>query len=341
MSYLATRLTAAETVETLDRDPAPAIPEGHVRVSLSVASLCGTDLHYFRHFANAGFQLQGPVSLGHEGCGRVIDANGSGIPEGTLVALNPIINCGTCPACQRGEVNLCTAKRFPGSATTIPHIDGFFQQVIDHPARCCRPVGPEVDPRHLTFAEPLACAMHSVTKAGVKAGERVLVTGCGPMGLLAVVAAAARGAEVTCIDLREEAAKLGEKVGATQGLSVEAFEALSPAPEFDAVIEASGAHPALNLGLRALRRKGRLSILSNIQPKAAVVELHLVMLKEIAVTGSFQFNREFEEAVRVIEAGATDFDALIAAEFPLAQAGDALRLMQAGGRPGKILLRGA
>lgn len=87
-----------------------------------------------------------------------------------------------------------------------------------------------------------------------------------------------------------------------------------------------------------MRQKGRVSILSNIQLREAQVMLHLVMLKEIEITGSFQFNREFEEAVQLIEAGSVDFDALTAAEFPLDQAGDALAHMAAGKAFGKILL---
>lgn len=340
MTYLATQLTAAEAVNTIRRTPSTAPEAGKVRLRLEVASLCGTDLHYFNHFANAGFQLRNPVTLGHEACGRVVDGNGSDLVQGTLVALNPIMNCGICPACERGEVNLCTAKKFPGSATTYPHLDGFFQDLIDHPAAQCRPVGDNVNPKHLTFAEPLACALHAVNKGRILEGDRVLVTGCGPMGLLAVAAAVSKGAEVICIDTRAEAARLGEKVGAVSGLTVGEFEAAGPEKDFDAVVEASGAIPALNLALRSVRRKGRISILSNIQPRPATVDLHLVMLKEIEIVGSFQFNREFEEAVQVIEAGKTNFDALIAAEFPLSRTYDALRLMQGGGNAGKILLLG-
>eukprot|EP00903_Cladosiphon_okamuranus_P002028 g2026.t1 len=277
----------------------------------------------------------------HEACARVVDANGSGLTEGALVALNPIMHCGVCDACKRGEINLCTAKKFPGSATTVPHIDGFFQETIDHPAAQCRQVSDTVNPRHLTFAEPLACALHSVNKGHVGPGDRVLVTGCGPMGLLAIAAAVSKGGKVTCIDMRPEAARLGMKVGAVEGLTVEEFQALSPSPEFDVVVEASGAIPAFNLALKQVRRKGRISILSNIQPKPASIDLHLIMLKEIEIVGSFQFNREFEEAVQVIEAGETDFDAITAAVFPLSEAYDALKLMQQGGNAGKILLLGS
>ncbi|WP_323772438.1 alcohol dehydrogenase catalytic domain-containing protein [Antarctobacter sp.] len=336
---LQTKLTAAETVETLAQDTGD-LAEGHVRLRLAVASLCGTDLHYYAHFANAGFLLQNPVTLGHEACAYVVDPNGSDLRVGQLVALNPIMNCKVCEACQRGEENLCTAKKFPGSATTVPHLDGFFREVIDHPARCCRPVADGVNPRHLTFAEPMACALHSLNKGGVSAGQHVLVTGCGPMGLLAIAGAAARGAHVTALDLRAGAVEVALNAGAETGLVIGQFDEGEIEKRFDVVVEASGAIPAFNTALKAVKPKGRVSILSNIQLREAQVMLHLVMLKEIEIVGSFQFNREFEEAVQLVESGAVNFDALTAATYPLERAGEALAQMAAGGAFGKILLLG-
>lgn len=340
MGYIETKLTAARAVQTSDQETTDAVPDGFVRLRLAVASLCGTDLHYFSHFANAGFELRNPVTLGHEACARVIDPNGSDLRAGQLVALNPIMNCGECDPCRRGEVNLCTAKKFPGSATTVPHLDGFFREVIDHPARCCRPVSDDVDARHLTFAEPMACALHALNKGGVQAGQDVLVTGCGPMGLLAIAGAAARGAKVTAIDLRPKAVEVALAVGAQTGLVAGEFDESKIASSHDVVVEASGAIPAFNSALKAVRQKGRIAILSNIQLAMAEVMLHLVMLKEIEIVGSFQFNREFEEAVDLIESGSIDFDALTAQAFPLKQAGSALELMASGEAYGKIILLG-
>lgn len=335
-----TRLTAARVVETLDQHVPNSIGNGYVRLRLAVAGLCGTDLHYFSHFANAGFELRNPVTLGHEACAWVEDPNGSGLKAGQLVALNPVMNCQKCDACGRGEENLCTAKKFPGSATTMPHLDGFFRQTIDHPARCCRPVAADVNPCHLTFAEPLACALHALNKGGVCAGQNVLVSGCGAMGLLAVAGAAARGANVTAVDLRRTAVEVARAAGAASGMVVGDFEAGDIANSFDVAIEASGAVLAFNTALNAVRPKGRIAVLSNIQLTQTQTMLHLIMLKEIEVVGSFQFNREFDEAVRLIEAGGMELDSLTACAFPLAKAGEALTFMASGQACGKIILLG-
>lgn len=341
MSKIETKLTAARTVSATEQTVSDAIPAGHVRLRLAVASLCGTDLHYYSHFANAGFVLHNPVTLGHEACAYVIDPNGSDLRSGQLVALNPIMNCQVCAPCKRGEENLCTAKKFPGSATTVPHLDGFFREVIDHPTRCCRPVADRINPRHLTFAEPMACALHSLNKGGVAAGQRVLVTGCGPMGLLAIAGAVARGADVTALDLRPKAVDVALRAGAKTGLIAGQFDEADIEKQFDVVVEASGAIPAFNTALKAVRQKGHVSILSNIQMRTAKIMLHLIMLKEIEIVGSFQFNREFEEAVQLVESGTVDFDALTAATFPLEEAAEALEMMVSGQAFGKILLLGA
>lgn len=340
MTQFATRLNAASTVEIVDAKMPKTVPSGHVRLKLAAASLCGTDLHYFRQFSNAGFQLRNPVTLGHEACAYVVDPNGHNLKPGALVALNPIMNCGECAPCQRGEVNLCIAKKFPGSATTIPHLDGFFRTHIDHPFLQCRPVADGVNPRHLTFAEPLACALHALNKGDVTAEDKVLVTGCGPMGLLAIAGAAARGAEVTCSDIREDAVAAGLRAGAVQGLVVGQFNETEIARRFNKIIEASGALSALNFALHAVDQKGTIVILSNIQLARAEVHLNLIMLKEISVVGSFQFNKEFEEAVQLIESEKINFAPLTAAEYPLAQTAEALTFMANGGATGKILLIG-
>ena len=337
MTHFATVLSAAMTIDTIERALPSDIPEGHVRLKLATASLCGTDLHYYRHFSNAGFKMQRPVTLGHEACAYVTDPAQSGLTKGQLVALNPIINCGTCEACKAGKENHCANKKFPGSATTVPHIDGFFQAEFDFPTACCHPTPEGANPDHITFTEPLACSMHSVTMSGAEAGDRLLVTGCGPMGLLAVVAAKARGIEVHVSDVRDSAVKMAKSVGASEGFV--APDQTPPANSYDAVIEASGSPHAFNGALDAVKRCGTLSILSNIQLSETAIHLHKIMLKEISVNGSFQFNVEFKQSLDLIAQNGDVFDSLIAARFPLAQTQDALDYMLAGKAAGKILLK--
>ncbi len=335
--YTKSTLTAAREIRIEQAEIPAQIAPDHVRLRLAAASICGTDMHYFRHFANAGFNLDGPVTLGHEACAFVEDANGHDFAPGQLVAINPVISCGSCENCVRGDINMCATKRFPGSATTKPHIDGFFRDFFDFPARCCHAVAEAVAPDHLTFAEPLACAMHAVNRAGVNAGHRVLVTGCGPMGLLATVGAVAKGAEVDVTDLKQEALDAAAAVGARSGFVIGG--GAPPSAAYDVVIEASGSPHAYNQALDAVRKQGTVGVLSLIQPSEVPINLHLNALKEVTSIGSILFTSEFAEAVALIEGGTVDFEAITAARYPVAETQAACNLMADGRAVGKVLIK--
>lgn len=341
MTYTRSILDAARTISV---DPAAEMPgsiaTGWVRLRLATASICGTDMHYFRHFENAGFKLERPLTLGHEACALIADANGEDLTAGQLVAINPLIGCGACDRCAAGEINMCATKRFPGSGTTRPHIDGFFREWFDFPATCLRPVADGVQADHLTFAEPLACAMHCVARAGIDAGQKVLVTGCGPMGLLATIGAHAQGAEVHVTDLKAEAVDAARKVGAAEGFVIGKDDLAKLANGYDTVIEASGSPHAYNQALDAVRKQGTIAILSLIQPSPTPINLHLNALKEVVSIGSILFTlQEFEAAVRLIEGGSVDFEAITAGRFAVSRTQEACELMASGEAVGKVLIK--
>ena len=340
MTYTRSILTAARSVAVEEAEMTAPPEAGWVRLKLATASICGTDMHYYRHFANAGFVLDHPLTMGHEACAYVADANGAALKVGQLVAINPIINCGECKHCRAGDINMCATKRFPGSATTKPHIEGFFRDCFDFPARCLRVVADDTPPDHLTFAEPLACAMHAVNRGGVASGMRVLVTGCGPMGLLATIGAHQKGAEVTVTDLKRSAIDAAVAVGASSG-HVAADDLSELSGRFDVVIEASGAPQAYNLALQAARKQGTIAILSLIQPTPQPIDLHLNALKEVSAIGSILFTSEFDDAVDLIEGRGVDFEAITAGRFPVGETAAAFQLMASGDAVGKVLIHPA
>lgn len=339
MTYTQSLLMSAKTIAIRLADMPETVEAGWVRLRLATASICGTDMHYFRHFANAGFALDYPVTLGHEACAYVEDPNGTNFQIGQLVAINPVIACGTCNKCLTGDTNMCPTKRFPGSATTKPHIDGFFRDIFDFPARCLTALPAGVDPDHMTFAEPLACAMHAVGKGGVERGDRVLVTGCGPMGLLAVIAAAAKGATVDVTDIKRVTIAAAVAVGARAGYVPGEDDLGVLANAYDIVIEASGSPHGYNHALDACRKQGTIVILSLIQPSAVPINLHLNALKEIHCVGSILYTHEFTDAVALIGSGTVDFNAIIADRFPVSRTQEACDLMASGGATGKVLIK--
>ncbi len=157
------------------------------------------------------------------------------------------------------------------------------------------------------------------------------------MGLLAAVGAVAKGAEVEVTDLKAEGIEAARAVGAGNGYVI--GEATPPSSAYDVVIEASGSPHAYNQALDAVRKQGTIGILSLIQPTATPINLHLNALKEIVSVGSILYTREFGDAVKLIEAGTVNFEAITAARYPVAETLAACELMEGGQAVGKVLIK--
>ena len=151
---------------------------------VSRAGVCGTDIHYYRDGRNGSFVVRMPFVLGHEFAGEVVE-RGDGVTSlaiGDRVAVDPTIPCHVCPQCRRGRSNLCTGMRVFGSASSMPHLDGGFQEYVAVPASCCHRLPDSVDYATGALLEPLAVAAHAVERSGGVAGKRVLITGVGAIG---------------------------------------------------------------------------------------------------------------------------------------------------------------
>lgn len=330
-SYKALVLTEAQTTVVEQRDTQP-LGENEVRVRLAAAGICGTDMHYYQDFSNAGFVLQNPIVLGHEASGTIdeIGDNVTNVAVGDKVAVTPVMNCGKCEHCRRGNANVCLNKKFPGSATTVPHIDGFFRELFEIEARCCRILAPNTPMELVAFVEPTACAMHGVERAGNVMGRKVLVTGAGPIGTLAAALAKCNGAvSVTITDLTDEPLKIAKKMGVDHCLNVlkdSLEDFVAEHGEFDVAIEASGATPAYLSCLKLVRKKGTVVQLSVLAEKEPRLPINQIMLKELDLKGSFQFNGEFERANALISSGMLDVRPMLSMQFSFEDAEEAFSL---------------
>lgn len=155
-------------------DPRPAA--GEVRIAVTVAGCCGTDLHIH----DGGFFTRYPLTPGHEIVGEV-EALGAGVeslPIGTTVAVDNTVLCGTCVSCRRDEPLYCRNLRSLGVTD-----DGGFAQFVVARAEKCFPVD-DLSPSQAVMVEPLACAVHGLDVLSLRPGSDVLVFGAGPTGLL-------------------------------------------------------------------------------------------------------------------------------------------------------------
>ena len=223
---------------------------------------------------------------------------------GERIAICPSHPCGLCKYCQLGLQNHCLDMRYFGSAMRMPHVQGAFRREIVVGVRQAYRLADGVSDAEGAMAEPLAVALHAVNRAGPLLGKSVLVTGCGPIGALVVVAARRAGAAFIAVtDVVAQPLRSARKVGADQTLNVaEQPDALQPFSadkgRFDALFEASGNERALRAGLDVLRPRGVI-VQVGLSGGEMSLPINTIVAKEFDLRGTFRFHEEFARRGRV------------------------------------------
>jgi len=329
---------AAHDLRVEDRaagEPGP----GQVRVRIAAGGICGSDLHYVQHGGFGAIRVKHPMVLGHEVAG-VVDALGAGVAGlaiGQAVAVNPSLPCGRCRYCLEGAAQHCLDMRFYGSAMRDPHVDGGFREALVCEAAQAVPLPDGLDTTTAAFAEPLAVCLHAARQAGPLLGRHVLVTGCGPIGALAIAAARMGGArEVIATDLSDAPRSVALKMGADRfHADADALAAYaSDKGYFDVAMEASGSPRAL-LGILPVLRPGGTIVQIGIGGDAPV-PMSVLAAKEIAWRGTFRFHAEFAMAVEALAARRIDVAPLLTERFPIERAVEAFALAADRSRAMKV-----
>jgi L-idonate 5-dehydrogenase len=322
----------------------PALEAGQLRVKVSAGGICGSDLHYFHHGGFGTVRIQEPMVLGHEVAGRITATRGdvSGLAAGQRIAISPSRPCGRCRYCQEGLQNHCLDMRYYGSAMRTPHVQGAFRQEIVVEAWQAHLLADGLSDQEGAMAEPLSVALHAVRRAGPLLGKRVLVTGCGPIGALLVIAARRAGAsEIVVTDIGEFPLRKALQVGADEAINVgedpQALQRFSvDKGHFDVLFEASGNDKALRGAFDALR------------PRAVIVQvglggemtvpMNVIVAKEFDLRGAFRFHEEFAVAVELLNKRLVDVKPLISATVPYRDATRAFKLAADRSQAMKVLL---
>ena len=323
-----------------ERDP-PKTEPGKLLIRLATGGVCGTDLHYYNHGGFGTVKLREPMILGHEVAGHVeeIGEGVDGYSVGDLVAVSPSRPCRQCRYCHEGKPNHCENMRFYGSAMPFPHIQGAFRELlIADASQCVRADG--LTAGQAAAAEPLSVALHAVRRAGDLVGKRVLITGCGPIGTLSILAARAAGAaQIVATDLCDNALDFARSVGADICIN----SASNPDKlvgyadgkgTFDCLFECSGAAPALASGIAAMRPRGVVMQLGLGGDMS--VPMMQITAKELDLRGSFRFHEEFAMAIDLMRSGRIDLTPLISHTLPLADAVEAFELASDRNRAMKV-----
>ena len=286
--------------------PVDNLKPNQVEIKIAIGGICGTDLHYYKHGGFGQIKLREPMILGHEVSGFIsrIGSNVKNLSIGQLVSVSPSRPCNKCNFCLNGNQIQCINMKFYGSAMPFPHIQGAFREILIAEDYQCVPAD-GLSSEEAAMAEPLAVCLHAIKQAGKIFGQKVLITGSGPIGTLCVAASRRAGAEeIIVTDISKNALTFANSIGADRVINVlEEHDKLqiykSNKGYFDIAIECSGSEQGISDSINCLKPKGTLIQLG--LGGDAVIPLVLVTTKELNLRGSFRFHSEFELAVNMMK----------------------------------------
>ncbi|UQA90707.1 NAD(P)-dependent alcohol dehydrogenase [Streptomyces halobius] len=329
-------LTAPETLEIQER-PVPRPGPGQVLVRVEAVGICGSDVHYYRHGRIGDFVVRAPMILGHEPGGTVaaLGPDTSRHQVGQRVSVEPGVPCARCAQCRRGRYNLCPDVSFHAT----PPVDGALCEYIAADEDFAHPVPDKLTAEEAALLEPLSVGVWACRKGRVGPGSRVLVTGAGPIGLVAAQTARAFGAtEVVVTDVAPHRLDLARQLGATATVDVgggtplpQALDAVRAGEtpiadtdfEPDVLLECSGVPAVVGEAIRTVGRAGR-AVLVGMGGDTVPLPLAHVQNFEIEVTGTFRYANTWPTAIALAASGEVDLDRLITHRYDLEAAEDAL-----------------
>ena len=319
--------------------PAPVPAAGEALLRVLYCGICGADVASYT--GNQPFTTY-PRIPGHEFSAQIVSVpeNDRNLKPGDLVTCNPYFNCGACYACRKGRVNACMDNRTMGVQR-----DGAFCEYICMPVERIIPGG-SLNARQLALIEPFAISRHAISRGDIRPGDRVLVVGAGPIGLFALLAAKAKGAEVTVCDLLQgrldKALHFGADHIVNSGTADEAAQlsAVTGGNGFDYCVEACGRSVTFLKCIDQACHGASVILIGN--GKEETTFLHSVLLKkELNVYGSRNaYTTDFEALISLVSSGAVPVTDMVSAEYDFTEAASAFdALSHNDGSLEKVLLR--
>ncbi|MEO7720380.1 MAG: alcohol dehydrogenase catalytic domain-containing protein [Pseudolysinimonas sp.] len=324
------------TITVAELDPTPPAP-GDVQIRVAYTGLCGTDLHILH--GNMDARVHTPLTFGHEMSGTVA-ALGDGVTGwavGDAVTVMPLEWDGTCPACLAGNQHICQNLTFIGIDSP-----GSLQELWNVPASVlvALPAGLRLD--HAALVEPVAVAVHDVRRSQLQQGQKVVVIGGGPIGVLIASVAREFGGDVAVIELDATRRAQIDALGFTT-LDPRATDQVEWVTEWtagagaDVVFEVSGAAQAV-LGATDLAKVRGTIVVVAIHPVPREINLQRLFWRELSILGARVYQRvDFEKAVELLASGVIPAESLITKIVPLHETQDAFADLEAG-RAMKILV---
>ncbi|MGO4298945.1 zinc-dependent alcohol dehydrogenase [Leifsonia sp. RAF41] len=328
-AMLAAKYTGERTITVEEQEPSELKP-GEVRIAVAYVGICGTDLHVFHGDMDARVTM--PATIGHEMSGTILEL-GSGVEGwavGDAVTVMPLDWDGTCPACLAGNQHICQNLDFIGIDTP-----GALQETWNVPASTLVRLPQEISLRDAALVEPVAVAVHDVRRSELAPGDKAVVIGAGPIGVLIATVATAFGADVVIAEIdpnrRAAAAEMGlQTVDPSSVDQVAWVEDWTGGAGADVVFEVSGSAAAV-LGATSLAKVRGTLVVVAIHSQPRPIDLHRLFWRELRILGARVYERpDFERAVQLVAEGAIPAGRLITSVVPLTEVASAFEVLEAG-----------
>lgn len=300
-------MTGIGKIEMVER-PIPQPQDDEVLVKIEYVGICGSDLHYFEAGRIGDFIVKGPLVLGHESAGTVLEVgrNVKHLKPGDRVALEPGKTCGHCEHCRNGRYNLCKDVVF----FATPPVDGVFQEYVAHEAALCFKLPDNVDTMEGALVEPLAVGFHAANMGGAHAGQVAVVFGAGAIGLVTLMALKAEGvSKVYVVDIQPKRLEKALELGATEvinGKDVDAVEKLMELTDgrgVDLAIETAGTEFTARQCLYATNKGATVVFVGYTKSGEMTLPHGQIMDKELTIKGIFRYRHIYPMAIEAIADG--------------------------------------
>lgn len=320
----------------------PGIGPTDVLVRVRTTSICGTDLHIYGWDRWSQGRIKPPLTLGHEFCGHAerIGEEVTAVKPGDFVSAEMHVNCGHCHQCRLGQAHICQNLKIIGI-----DIDGAFAEFVRIPATNIWKLDPAIPEHYGAILDPLGNAVHTVL-AGPIAGQTVLVTGCGPIGLMSIAIAKACGSStVFATETNDHRRQMAKEMGADFVLNPAAEDPVKRIKDatggtgVDALLEMSGNPAAIQQGFRALRAGGRASLLGIPTENVPLDLVEYVIFKGATVQGIYgrRMYDTWVQMTALLKAGRVNLEPLFGERLELENFETAFSRLQSG-LAGKILM---
>lgn len=290
--------------------PKPSRKENEVLIKVRSLGICGSDIGAYM---GTNPLVSYPRIIGHEVAGEVVEvpANETELAVGDHVVLEPYVYCGKCYPCQNGRTNCCENLTVLGV-----HIDGAMSEYFSHPRHLVHKVPDNIPWNLLAMVEPLTISMHAVKRSRVKKGEHVVITGSGPIGLLAAQYALTLEAIPIVVDPVDERLEFAKEIGVKYVINpvksdaVNEIKTITNGKMAEVIIEASGNAAAIRSSIDYVAYSGRTSLVG--WPKNEIsLPTALFTKKELDIVGSRNSFHSFPESINLISANKVDVAAVI------------------------------